>query len=208
MVLHQAVLRSSCRSRSSVSARVRRRCRWVPAGEGEEHLVEGRAGAARRRRSRCRDRRRCRTASVRRSGPSSTAIASRRVPSSIAGLVAADAARARRRAAPSESAVAGVDLDHVLAGARLELVGRAGRDDLAVVDDDDLLGELVGLVEVLRRQQHVGAGAARGRGSCPRARCGCGDRGRWSARRAAAASARRRGWRRGRACGACRPSRS
>ena len=84
--------------------------------------------------------------------------------------------------------------------------GRAAGDGPAVVDDRDVVGQLVGLVEVLGGEQHVGAGRARARGSPATARCGCGDRGRWSARRAAAGGVRRRGWRRGRAGGACRPS--
>ena len=37
---------------------------------------------------------------------------------------------------------------------RLELAARALGDDLAVVDDRDAVGELVGLVEVLRGEQH------------------------------------------------------
>ena len=78
--------------------------------------------------------------------------------------------------------------------------------DSAVVDDDDVVGQLVGLLQVLRRQQHVGARRGRAPGWRPTARCGCAGRARSSARRAAAAAARRRGWRRGRAGGACRPS--
>ena len=50
-----------------------------------------------------------------------------------------------------------VQLEHVCAHARLELARRAVRDHLAVVDDDDVVGELVGLVEVLGREQHGGA---------------------------------------------------
>ena len=45
------------------------------------------------------------------------------------------------------------DLDPLAADLRLELVGRAAGDDLAVVDDRDRVGELVRLLEVLRRQQ-------------------------------------------------------
>ena len=51
------------------------------------------------------------------------------------------------------------DLEPLAADAVLELVGRALGDHVAVVDDDDLVGEAVGLVEVLRREQH---GRARG----------------------------------------------
>ena len=55
------------------------------------------------------------------------------------------------------------DLDPLAADLRLELVGGTARDDPAVVDDGDLVGELVGLLEVLRRQEerrslaHLGA---------------------------------------------------
>ena len=50
------------------------------------------------------------------------------------------------------------DFDHVSPHARLELADGAGRDRGAVVDDDDVVGQLVGLVEVVRGEQHVGAG--------------------------------------------------
>ena len=56
--------------------------------------------------------------------------------------------------------VAGVDLDDVAPGLALQLARCARGDHAAVVDDDDLAGELVGLVEVLRREQHVGAARA------------------------------------------------
>ena len=46
-----------------------------------------------------------------------------------------------------------MDLDALSADPPLELVGGAVGDDVAVVDDDDVLGQLVGLLEVLRRQQ-------------------------------------------------------
>ena len=45
------------------------------------------------------------------------------------------------------------DLDPLAADLRLELVGGAAGDDLAVVDDGDLVGQLVGLLEVLGREQ-------------------------------------------------------
>ena len=50
-------------------------------------------------------------------------------------------------------AVADDDLDALAADLRLELVGRPAGDDLAVVDDGDRVGELVGLLEVLGRQE-------------------------------------------------------
>ena len=49
--------------------------------------------------------------------------------------------------------VADDDLDPLAADLRLELVGGAAGDDLPVVDDGDRVGQLVGLLEVLRRQQ-------------------------------------------------------
>jgi len=47
-------------------------------------------------------------------------------------------------------------LDDVAPGPGLELGGRSGRDHAPVVDDYHVGRELVGLVEVLRREQHVG----------------------------------------------------
>ena len=49
--------------------------------------------------------------------------------------------------------VADDDLDPFATDLRLELVGGAAGDDLAVVDDGDRVGELVGLLEVLGREQ-------------------------------------------------------
>ena len=51
----------------------------------------------------------------------------------------------------------GVHLDHVPSDATLELGRRAVGDRPAVIDDHDLAGQLVGLVEVLGREQHVRA---------------------------------------------------
>jgi hypothetical protein len=48
--------------------------------------------------------------------------------------------------------------DHVSSGQALQLRRCARGDDLAVIDNEDLGGELVGLVEVLRGEQHVRAG--------------------------------------------------
>ena len=63
--------------------------------------------------------------------------------------------RARRTSVARGTVVAVVDddLDPLAADLRLELVGGAAGDDLAVVDDGDRVGQLVGLLEVLRRQQ-------------------------------------------------------
>ena len=61
-------------------------------------------------------------------------------------------ARARRRRCVAVSC--DDDLDALAADLGLELVGGAPGDDLAVVDDDDVVGEAVGLLEVLRGEQH------------------------------------------------------
>ena len=50
------------------------------------------------------------------------------------------------------------DLDLVAADRALELGGRVVGDGPPAVDDRDAVGEPVGLLEVLRRQQHSGAG--------------------------------------------------
>ena len=55
-------------------------------------------------------------------------------------------------------AVADVHLDDVAADPLLELGGSTGGDGPTVVDDHDLAGEMVGLIEVLGGQQHVGPG--------------------------------------------------
>ena len=81
-------------------------------------------------------------------------------------------------------------LDPLAAQLGLELVGRAARDDLAVVDDRDRVGQLVGLLEVLRRQQERRALADEARGSRPTSRSGCAGRGPSSARRGSAAAGR------------------
>ena len=51
------------------------------------------------------------------------------------------------------SGVGGDDVDALLADLRLQLRRRAGGDLAAVVDQHDAVGERVGLVEILRRQQ-------------------------------------------------------
>ena len=64
--------------------------------------------------------------------------------------------------APAASSVLGTvgqdDVDALPADLALELVGGAAGDRLAVVDDHDVVGEPVGLLEVLSRQQQRGAG--------------------------------------------------
>ena len=75
-----------------------------------------------------------------------------------------------------------------------------------LVDDHDVARQLVGLLEVLRGEQHVGAIQRPARGSSSTAPGGCVDRARWSARPATAGAAGRRGWRRDRVAGAFPPS--
>ena len=54
-------------------------------------------------------------------------------------------------------AVRNGELQHVPTDAALQLRRGAGRDDQAAVDDHDLVGQLVGLVQVLGRQQQCRA---------------------------------------------------
>src|ERR1700729_3452045 len=49
------------------------------------------------------------------------------------------------------------ELENVPADPALQLLGRACRDDLPVVDDDDLVREFVGLIQVLGGEQQRGA---------------------------------------------------
>ena len=107
-----------------------------------------------------------RTASARRAVPSSTGTATRRAESSTRGASLPSGASSST-ARPRSSCAADADLDDVAPGQRLQLVGRAGGDRPAVVDDDDVVGELVGLLEVLRGQQHVGAAADEGADGVP-----------------------------------------
>ena len=90
----------------------------------------------------------------------------------------------------------------------LELGEGAVGDDPALVQDRDPVGEVLGLVEVLRREQHRGAlaGERPGRSSTPRAATA--GRARSSARRGRARAGRRSGSSRCRGGGACRRSRS
>ena len=76
------------------------------------------------------------------------------------------------------------------------------------VDDGDLVGELVGLLEVLRGEQQRGAFALQLADELPHVDAGCAGRARSWARRGTARRAGPPGWRPGRAVGACRPSRS
>ena len=49
------------------------------------------------------------------------------------------------------------ELDHVAAHPVFQLFAGAGGDDHAVVDDDDLVGQLIGFIEVLGGEEQGGA---------------------------------------------------
>ena len=76
-----------------------------------------------------------------------------------AALDRGDVARAGQRGQHADRAGRVVDLerDEVAGDPPLELGGAAGRDDLAVVDDEDAVAQRVRLVEVVRREQRGGA---------------------------------------------------
>ena len=93
-----------------------------------------------------------RTTSTRRVRPRS-GTTTRRASASSVGLAVGE--RAQRRGGGLD--VGGGlddDLEPLAADHRLQLRGRAVRDGAAVVEHDDVVGERVGLLEVLRRQQH------------------------------------------------------
>ena len=64
--------------------------------------------------------------------------------------------RDRRDRIAHQVAVWDGELEHVTAHPALELLCGPGRDDKAMVDDHDLVGQLVGLIEVLGGQQQRG----------------------------------------------------
>ena len=92
-----------------------------------------------------------------------------------------------------ELAVGVAQFDDVAADARLELVGGALGDDAAAVEHGDAVGEPVGLLEVLRREEDGRAGVGERADDATRAPGGCGCRGRSSARRGRSPARRRRG---------------
>ena len=91
---------------------------------------------------------------------------------------------------------------------RLSSPGGALGDDAAVVEDRDPVGELVGLVEVLRGEEDRDAVGDQVADDLPHGRGGCAGRARWSARRGRSGAGRRPASSRGRAGAACRRSRS
>ena len=98
--------------------------------------------------------------------PASTRTPTRRVASSISG----SPSPIRESAFTTDGylgAVPNVHLDDVAADAALELTRRAGRHGPAVIDDHDAAGQVIGLVQVLRRQQDVGAAFHHGADGVP-----------------------------------------
>ena len=138
--------------------------------------------------------------------PRSATVTRTSVPSACGGssLMPSSAAIAAN-AAPGASSVTSTPL---AADAALELVGGALGDHAAAVDDRDPVGEPVGLVEVLRRQQHGRAVADELLDRRPTGRAASAGRGRWSARPGTAPAGARRAPPPGPAGAACRPSRS
>ena len=154
-----AALPSSLARGSRSSSTAPRRAR---SARGTRRRASGGAGRCRRSRSR---RRRGRGRPGR--APSrrrSAWTVSSRVCSSSVDLAAAAGARGCRVRARRGRRVVDDDLDPLAADLGLELVGGAAGDDLAVVDDRDRVGQLVGLLEVLGREQQRRALARRGRG--------------------------------------------
>ena len=176
------------------------------AGERDEHVVERRAAHG--------DVRRCptpaassrRTASAIAPAPRSQRHAT--MPCSHFGALVGERRRARRS---RRLLVVGPRASPRAARRRTRPFSSSERalgDHAAVVDHRDAVGEPVGLVEVLRGEQHGGARRPRAPRSSPRAGAGCAGRARWWARRGTAPAGARPARRRGRGGGACRRSRS
>ena len=173
-----------------------------PSSRGRRRRASGRGARCRRQHDALGVERRGRRPRGRRPRASRTASSSRR-------------RRAARRTARGARAIRGRSLvaarDRVHAGPAdlvLQRRRRALGHDPAVVDDPDPVGEHVGLLEVLGREEHGDAVlAARGARPRPRAPCGSAGRARSSARRgrgSAAGGGRARA--RGRAGASSRPS--
>ena len=175
------------------------------AGERDEHVVERRpphGDVGDPHAARCRagaPPRRCRRARV------FSGIT--RIPCSHFGRSSASGARASIAAA-SWLVVLQRHLEALAAHAALQLVGRALGDHPPVVDHGDAVGEPVGLVQVLGREQHGRAGGHARLDRLPELEAADAGRARWWARRGTAPAGAPRAPPPGRACGACRPSRS
>ena len=174
-----------------------------PAGEGEEDVVERRLAAVDvdgvdARVVECADDLDEARASADRDGDDA-ALARRRSGRRANGASAAAAARARSASATVTS----------MRSPPICALSSAGEPcgDLAVVEHDDVVGQPVGLLEILSGEHQRGAVARRARAAAPRGRCGSAGRVPWWARRGTAPAGRRRGSPRGRAGGACRPRR-
>ena len=99
------------------------------------------------------------------------------------------------------------DDERVGADAVLERLRVALAHDAAAVDDGDAAGQLVGLLEVLRREEHRGALGVEPAHLLPQRERDWWGRGRWWARRGRARSARARATAPGRGGAACHRSR-
>ena len=141
-----------------VVVRCRRRSARPRAGQGAGTRRPGSAGAGRRRCT-------CDAAASARAAPRRAPPTRRhrhghpRRCRSICASAGAERPRSAGTAASSWPASASVTLERSPPTWRLELVGGAGGDDLAVVDHRDPVGEPVGLLEVLGGQQQRGAAA-------------------------------------------------
>ena len=100
------------------------------------------------------------------------------------------------------------ELEHVPADPALQLLGRARRDDLAVVDDHDLVGQFVGLVQVLGGEQQRGAAGHQRPDDVPHPQPGPRVQARGRLVEEQHLRAARPGWRPGPGAAACRRSRS
>ena len=124
------------------------------AGQGEEHLVEGRTTEAD-----VVDLQAPLVEQAHHGGEvAGTAVDGRRDPMTV--VVAARLLGGDRRQDLGDGGEvagrAGAHLDDVAARLVLQLIGGPRRDDSSVVDDHDIASELIGLFEVLGGEQHVG----------------------------------------------------
>ena len=187
-------------SLSSVGARALERA----PGLGQEDVVERRARAAAGSRTRCPRRRARARRLARSSAPSSSRTATRLRAARRRLAEARQHRRERARAPPGRRArprPSGAPISAFSA------VRRALGDDLPAVDDADAVGEHVGLLQVLRREEDRDAVVgARRADLVPQRACGSAGRGRSSARRGTGRAAGGRAPARGRGGASCRPS--
>ena len=158
--------------------------RW-PVSAGTRRRAS--AGAGRCRPPRCRRR----PAPARpRSAPATRSLDRRADPARLAidvGLGAGDRGRRWHRPRAGRSAASSTTTSRRSPPTcALSSSGVPSAIDPPAVDHHDLVGELVGLVEVLRGQQHGRAAGHERPDGRTTPRCGCAGRGRWSARRGTA----------------------